>query len=509
VFLDRELERKAEMKLSAETNEEWERRKAVLMGKRSGVVPLSNIKSYFVSIDSGVLYGIMREIGPKFSVSRKDFTGENRETHWKRISDSKRPKVSKQNVFTGKIETDGVAFCVHDRRLKTDRPVPPLASPVTRDEDKKTADPAMQEVEDNDLVVDVTKDEDKKEADPAMQEVEDSYIVVRATKHEEKKEAGLETQKVHDDDFVVGADPRNTKIITIAAPNRAEDSTDGNLRQKDMRLLRFSRARYYRESGIMNARNKIETWNTGMKDHLEAMSKVTSRGADFQALREFMQVRVAHWDALWEEYTKPRWARLRMNLFGGKQRAFANFFNHLSALKEDKTQRLVVAYGAGRWAPKKGTTPAPTTRMYKSCARRFLTIPVDEFRMSYTHLELVCTLQRVEMEKCQRSPEEIAKYGPLTEEQVERRAIFRGLLALVSTTPNGTKRMEFVNRDFTAALNVRKCAVLETRPPEWTRGNFFGQPLKVELYEKKLEAAVGGRSKETGRRLHVSWRLLG
>jgi len=113
------------------------------------------------------------------------------------------------------------------------------------------------------------------------------------------------------------------------------------------------------------------------------------------------------------------------------------------------------------------------------------------------------------MEKCQRSPEEIAKYGPLTEEQMERRAKFRGLLALVSTTPNGTNRMEFVNRDFNAALNIRKCAVLETRPPEWTRGNFFGQPLQVELYEKKLEAAVGGRSKETGRRLHVSWRLLG
>ena len=81
-----------------------------------------------------------------------------------------------------------------------------------------------------------------------------------------------------------------------------------------------------------------------MKEHLEALSKVTSRGTDFEAFREFMQVRVAHWDALWEEYTKPRWARLRMNLYSGKQREFANFCNHLSALKEDKTQRLVVAY---------------------------------------------------------------------------------------------------------------------------------------------------------------------
>jgi len=50
------------------------------------------------------------------------------------------------------------------------------------------------------------------------------------------------------------------------------------------------------------------------------------------------------------------------------------------------------------------------------------------------------------MEKCQRSPEDIAKYGALTEEQMERRAKVRGLLALVSTTTDGKKRMGLVNR---------------------------------------------------------------
>jgi len=273
-----------------------------------------------------------------------------------------------------------------------------------------------------------------------------------------------------------------------------------------MRVLRFSRARYYRESGIMNARKKIETWNSGMKEHLEAMSELTSPGADYEAFRKFMDVRVAHWDAVWEEYTKPRCARLRMNLYGGKQRALANFFIQLSALKEDQSQRLVVSYGAGRWASKKGTTPAPTTRVYKYCAWRFVMIPVDEFRTSYAHHELGCTLQRVEIEKCQRSPEEIAKYGPLTEEPMEGRAKVRGLLALVSTTNDGKKRMEFVNRDFHAAINIRRYAVLENKPPEWTRRTFVGQPLKVELYEKKFEAVVGSRSKKTGRRLHVTWR---
>jgi hypothetical protein len=345
------------MRLKRE-NLEWEKRKAVLKGKRFNVVPLCNIKSHFMSVDPGVLYGIMEEISPEFKVSREDFTGENRVTYWKSIFDFKPVKVSKQKVFTGLIETDGVALCVHYRRLKKDRPVPPSAAPVTKDAENKEADAATQKVQDNDFMVGAVKDDDekelvpeteemedddfavgavkdeeKKEAVPATQEVQDNDFVIGATKHEDEKEAGPATQKVQDNDFVVGADPGNTNIITIAAPKRAEDGTDGNLLQKDMRLLRFSRAKCYRESGTMNARKKIETWNAGRKDHLEALSEVTNRGADFEAFRELMKVRIAHWDALWEEYTKPRWARLRMNLYGGKQRAFANFFNQLSALK--------------------------------------------------------------------------------------------------------------------------------------------------------------------------------
>jgi len=78
----------------------------------------------------------------------------------------------------------------------------------------------------------VTKDEDEKKADPVMQEVQDNAFTVGGTKDEEKKKAGPATQKVHDNNFVVGADPGNTNIITIAAPKRAEDGTDGNVRQK-------------------------------------------------------------------------------------------------------------------------------------------------------------------------------------------------------------------------------------------------------------------------------------
>jgi len=178
-------------------------------------------------------------------------------------------------------ETDGVALCVHYRRLKKDRPVPPSAAPSTKHKDEKEADPVTQEAEDNDLFVGAAEHEEKKEADPptqevqdngfivgaamhkddkeadpATQKVQDNDFVVDAAKHEDEKEADPALQKVHVNDFVVGADSGNTYIITIVVPKLAEDGTDGNLRQKDMRLLRLSRARYYRDSGIMNASKK-------------------------------------------------------------------------------------------------------------------------------------------------------------------------------------------------------------------------------------------------------------
>jgi hypothetical protein len=58
-----------------------------------------------VSIDSRVLFGIMRGISPEVNVSR-ELSGENRETYWKNIFDSKRLRVSRKKVFTGLIETD-------------------------------------------------------------------------------------------------------------------------------------------------------------------------------------------------------------------------------------------------------------------------------------------------------------------------------------------------------------------------------------------------------------------
>jgi len=85
---------------------------------------------------------------------------------------------------------------------------------------------------------------------------------------------------------------------------------------------------------------------------------------------------------------------------------------------------------------------------------------------------------------------------------MKTRAKFRGFLALASAT-NGRKRLEFVNRHFNTAINIRRCAVPGKRRAELTRANFIGQTLKVAFYRKKLKQVVDGRSKKTAGRLHV------
>jgi len=56
-------------------------------------------------------------------------------------------------------------------------------------------------------------------------------------------------------------------------------------------------------------------------------------------------------------------------------------------------------------------------------------VRIDEFRTSYVHHELGCTIQKVEMERRQGSPDEIEKYGELKDHRMAQRARLRGIPA--------------------------------------------------------------------------------
>jgi hypothetical protein len=96
VYLDQELERKAGMEQGVGKNAESVERKAALAGTRFEVVRLCEIKSHFVTIDSRVLYGILKEISSGLDVRNKEFTGENRDTYWTHVFDVKRLNTSQK-----------------------------------------------------------------------------------------------------------------------------------------------------------------------------------------------------------------------------------------------------------------------------------------------------------------------------------------------------------------------------------------------------------------------------
>jgi len=77
VFLNRELERKAEMELDVEASEKSVKRKAALLKRRFNLVLECKSKSRFVASDSRFLR-CSKEICPKFDVHNKEFTGEKR-----------------------------------------------------------------------------------------------------------------------------------------------------------------------------------------------------------------------------------------------------------------------------------------------------------------------------------------------------------------------------------------------------------------------------------------------
>ena len=383
------------------------------------VVPLCQIKTHFITVDTDVLYGLMVDL--RYVQSGRPVFRAFKDAHWRSVFRISRLE-GRPCQFTGTIETDGTAICVHfvrERNAAESGSSPP------------------------------------------------SETTFRVQKH----------------DLVVGCDPGGVDIMALAIPRHGNEGAHGDLGMRDMRFKTFSRSRYYREAGFTDARRHTEHWNASIRTELTELCSVSSRGADLAAFRAYVDVHVAHGPRLWEEYTRPRWARQRFRLYGGKKHAFAKFLNELEAIRREASRetgverRLVVAYGNGRAVATQGCTPAPSTRSFAECSHRFVTVPVDEFRTTYTHCERGCELMRVKKRVRPRSAVEEYDLGPEPASQRLRRSLVRGLLWCGSTSGiagASSKPAHFVNRDLNAAVNIRQCLLSSRRPAALDRQLFVG-----------------------------------
>ncbi|KAJ9508344.1 hypothetical protein QJQ45_011855 [Haematococcus lacustris] len=95
------------------------------------------------------------------------------------------------------------------------------------------------------------------------------------------------------------------------------------------------------------------------QDNIETLSScslapaASSAGTSLEANLKHITVTLATWDAVWEVYLDPKWARQRLRLYGAQDRALEQFFNkleremaQLSMKRNKRAMQLVVYFGA-------------------------------------------------------------------------------------------------------------------------------------------------------------------
>ncbi|KAJ9511076.1 hypothetical protein QJQ45_002834 [Haematococcus lacustris] len=105
-------------------------------------------------------------------------------------------------------------------------------------------------------------------------------------------------------------------------------------------------------SGLNNARRDTERWLAPIKPHLQHLAAASSAGTSLEANLKHITVTLATWDAVWEVYLDPKWARQRLRLYGAQDRALEQFFNKLekdmaevSMKRHGRAKQLVVFFG--------------------------------------------------------------------------------------------------------------------------------------------------------------------
>ncbi|KAJ9520253.1 hypothetical protein QJQ45_030277 [Haematococcus lacustris] len=107
-------------------------------------------------------------------------------------------------------------------------------------------------------------------------------------------------------------------------------------------------------SGLNNARRDTERWLAPIKPHLQHLAAASSAGTSLVANLKHITVTLATWDAVWEVYLDPKWARQRLRLYGAQDRALEQFFKKAQCSSQEATQAAASDPGP--------STPPPAKR---------------------------------------------------------------------------------------------------------------------------------------------------
>ncbi|KAJ9515199.1 hypothetical protein QJQ45_002334 [Haematococcus lacustris] len=149
----------------------------------------------------------------------------------------------------------------------------------------------------------------------------------------------------------VGIDPGVTQAVSAASG--VWDPATGQLKADQLRRWKLTKGEVKHASGLNNARRDTERWLAPIKPHLQHLAAASSAGTSLEANLKHITVTLATWDAVWEVYLDPKWARQRLRLYGAQDRALEQFFNkleedmaELSMKRHGCAKQLVVFFGA-------------------------------------------------------------------------------------------------------------------------------------------------------------------
>ncbi|KAJ9509524.1 hypothetical protein QJQ45_001972 [Haematococcus lacustris] len=256
----------------------------------------------------------------------------------------------------------------------------------------------------------------------------------------------------------LGVDPGTTNMATVAHEER---SADGSV--VSVRHWTLTAGQYYRDSGITRQAQATKTW------------LAQQQPSSLASYRRFADTVLATYDAMWAEVSKPRWANARFRLYCGKKRVVASFWVNMQAKKLWPDRILALAYGGAGFngSGTIGCRGVPVSQMQKEAVKQFRpgrVVLVDEFRTSRFSSD-----DNTPSETLHDTPPESFRW-PRPVKSMAKRSQVRGLMC--STSINNITG--FYDRDVSAALNIRRCAVGPgPRPTElcyWTNRPAMPKP---------------------------------
>ncbi|KAJ9516891.1 hypothetical protein QJQ45_027317, partial [Haematococcus lacustris] len=282
------------------------------------LTPVARVGVHFIKVDSRVLHGVCKQLGLT-KETRAAFTSEPALSHhWARWFNTNKLR-NKEFAFERLVDTDGVSVCVHYTRPLPPAP-PPAASSSSTSSRPSAAAAAAHAL--------------------GLPHVGRGIAEMREFVFDPATQIG------------VGIDPGVTQAVSAASG--VWDPQSGQLMADQLRRWKLTKGQVKHDSGLNNARRDTERWLAPIKPHLQHLAAASSAGTSLEANLKHITVTLATWDAVWEVYLDPKWARQRLRLYGAQDRALEQFFKvrleekmaELSMERHNHAKQLVVFFGA-------------------------------------------------------------------------------------------------------------------------------------------------------------------